>query len=173
MAGTLRTPVRIHVRFAAVLLAALAASLLLPAPELAVTVALITGSVAGTALALAVSFPRGAPAWLSSIALAAALAAGLFAALAGMPGFALFCQILAAAAIFGVSVSHLTENPRIIFAGLGAVSLFLAGMALMGEGPGQASLFFAASLGLVARTLQSPVADANARIELPIGGKRA
>src|SRR5215469_3490235 len=73
----LRAGTRVYLRFAAVLLAALAAALLTPAPGLAFTVLLLTAGAAGVALALAFCFPRKAPpSWLSASALVAAFAMG-------------------------------------------------------------------------------------------------
>src|ERR1700721_1447078 len=69
MARGLRAQARIPLRFAAVLLAAFAASLTVPAPGLAFNVILLTAGVAGVALALAFCFRHGAPQWLSAAAL--------------------------------------------------------------------------------------------------------
>ncbi|HEV7959389.1 MAG TPA: hypothetical protein VGP01_00040 [Rhizomicrobium sp.] len=175
MARGLRAGVRVHLRFAAVLLAALAAALLVPAPGLGFTVALLTASLGAAALALALSFPRRAPPiWLSSVALAAALAVSLFAALAATPLPALACQAVAAAAILAAGLSRVAENPRWgLLVAAGAVALFFGGMTLMADGLDQAALFFAASLGLLTRASQKPVADSDARVELLVGGKRA
>ncbi len=176
MARGLRVSPRVHLRFAAVLLAAWAAALLMPAPGLGFTVALLAAGLASAALALALSFPRATqpPIWLSSITLALSLAASLFASLAAIPLPALACQALAAAAILAVGLSRFTENPRWGFLVVaGAVALFLGGMALMAEGLGQAALFFAAALGLLTRASQKPVAEIDARVELLVGGKRA
>lgn len=176
MARGLRVSTRVHLRFAAVLLAAWAAALLMPAPGLGFTVALLAAGLAAAALALALSFPRATqpPIWLSSITLALSLAASLFAALAAMPLPAFACQAIAAAAILAMGVSRFAENPRwscLVIAG--AAALFLGSMALMAEALGQAALFFAASLGLLTRASQKPVAEIDARVELLIGAKRA
>src|ERR1700721_3586643 len=61
MARGLRPQAPIPLRFAAVLLAAFAASLTVPAPGLAFNVMLLTACVAGVALALAFCFRQGAP----------------------------------------------------------------------------------------------------------------
>src|ERR1700743_1686306 len=76
---------RLNVRFAAILLAALAVSLVVPAAGLGFTVALLSPTLAATALALALCFSRMAPVWLSSLALILALVAGLFAVLLSSP----------------------------------------------------------------------------------------
>lgn len=174
MARDLRANVRVHLRFAAVLLAALAASLLLPAPDLALNVALFAASGASGALVLTFCFRRGAPSWLSATILVLAFAAGLVASLAARPALALACQGIAAAYILVMGVSRVRDDPTSgIAALLGAVSLVLGGLATMDGAPAQAGLFFAAALALVARALQKPVADADAGVELLVGGKRA
>ena len=95
MARGMRAQARIPLRFAAVLLAAFAASLTVPAPGLAFNVMLLTACVASVALALAFCFRQGAPQWLSATALAAAFATGLVASLAAMPLLA-FAAVAAA-----------------------------------------------------------------------------
>jgi hypothetical protein len=168
----LRAGSRVHLRFAAVLLAALAVSLIMPAPGLAFNVMLLTAGAACVALALA--FRQGAPPWLSATALAAAFALGLIASLAAMPALALAAMAGAAVTILSACLSRLKNNTGAGFAALmGAASLTLGGMAMMDGGLAQAALFFAAALGLVARALQKPVEDADAPVKLFIGGKRA
>lgn len=175
MARGLRVSARVHLRFAAVLLAAWAAALLMPAPGLGFAVALLAATLATAAKGLALSFPRATqpPIWLSSVALALTLAASLFAALGANPFAALACQTIAAAAILAVGLSRFAENPRwscLVIAG--AAALFLGSMALMADGLGQAALFFAAGLGLLTRASQKPVAEIDARVELLVGAKR-
>lgn len=173
-ARDLRVNIRIHLRFAAVLMAALAPSLLLPVPGLALNVALFAASGAAAALALAVSFQQGAASWISAAGLIAGFGAGLAASLAAEPVLALAGQVTAAAHILAASLSRLGHDraPAMV-ASLGGLSLALGGLAMMGGAPAQASLFFAAALGLVSRALQYPVVDPDARVKLPIGGKRA
>jgi hypothetical protein len=174
MARELRARNRVHLRFAAVLLAALAAALVVPSPGLAFNVMLLAASVAGVALALAFSFRQGAPPWLSAAALMAAFASGLIASLAAMPLLALVAIMAAAAFILSACPGRAKENPRCGIAAIfGAVSLILGGMAMMGGGLVEAALFFASALGLVAGALQKPVAGADARVKLLVGGKRA
>ena len=174
-AGDLRVRVRVYLRFASVLLAALAASLLVPAPGLAFTVLLLTSGASGVALALAFCFPQSAPpAWLSATALVSAFALGLVAALAGSPLLAVVTVAAAAVYIFSGCLSHAKDNVRAGFTALlGALSLGLGGLAMMDGGLVPAALFYACALGLVVRALQKPVEAADARIELLVGGKRA
>ncbi|HKD47277.1 MAG TPA: hypothetical protein VKB67_06295 [Rhizomicrobium sp.] len=70
-----RVGTRVHLRFAAVLLAALSASLMVPAAALALNVALLISGVASAALALG-SADRAAH-WLSATVPTIAFAAGL------------------------------------------------------------------------------------------------
>jgi hypothetical protein len=172
-ARSFRVSARITLRFAAVLLAAQAASLVMPAPALAFNVALIAGSVAGTALALGYSSPRGTPPWLCGLALVLALAAGLTASLAAVPLVGFGCEAGAAAYIFAASLWRFREYAGSAATMAGSFALFLSGLALMGGGAAQAMLLFASALSLVVRALEKPVANADARIELSVGRKRA
>src|SRR5581483_3361081 len=150
MVRDLRAGSRVHLRFAAVLLAALAAALPMPEPGLAFNVALLTASVAGAALALAFCFRQGAPVWLSAVALAAGFAGGLIACLAAMPRLAVAAIATGAVCILAACPGRVKENPRAGTAAFfGAVSLMLGGMALMAGGLAEAALFFASALGLV------------------------
>ena len=174
MAQRLRAQARIPLRFAAVLLAAFAASLTVPAPGLAFNVMLLTACVAGVALALAFCFRQGAPQWLSATALAVAFATGLTASLAAVPLLAFAPVAAAGAYILSTCPSRMRDNLRVgLAAMLGAAALLLGSLAMMDGGLAQAALFFAAALGLVTRALQKPVEDPDARIELLVGGKRA
>jgi hypothetical protein len=174
MARGLRAQARIPLRFAAVLLAAFAASLAVPAPGLAFNVMLLTAGVAGVALALAFCFRQGAPQWLSATALAVAFATGLVASLAAMPLLTFAAVAAAGAYILSACPSRARDNLRGgLAAMLGAAALLLGSLAMMDGGLAQVALFFAAALGLVARALQKPVEDPDARIELLVGGKRA
>ncbi|HXR95723.1 MAG TPA: hypothetical protein VN718_07590 [Rhizomicrobium sp.] len=173
-ARELRASLRVQLRFAAVLLAALAVALTVPSPGLAFNVMLLTASVASAALALAFCFRQGAPSWLSATALVIAFAMGLIASLAALPLLAFAAIVGAAAAILWVNLARAKDNPGSSLAAMvGAVSLFLGGLAIMDGGLVQAALFFASALGLVGRALQKPVAGADALIELLVGGKRA
>jgi hypothetical protein len=174
MARELRAQSRIPLRFAAVLLAAFAASLTVPAPGLAFNVMLLTACVASVALALAFCFRQGAPQWLSATALAAAFATGLVASLAAMPLLAFAAVAAAGGHILAACPSRARDNLRGgLAAMLGAAALLLGSLAVLDGGLAQAALFFAAALGLVTRALQKPVEDPDARIELLVGAKRA
>jgi hypothetical protein len=165
---------RLNLRFATILLAALAASLVVPTAGLGFAVALLSPTLAAAALALALCFSRSAPIWFSSLALILALATGLIAALVSSPAIALAYQAMAAGAIFISAFSRLGENPRSGFlASAGATCLFLGAMTLMNAALGQAALFFAASLLLLTRALQAPVAEKRGHTRLFVSGKRA
>jgi hypothetical protein len=172
MARRLRAGPRVPLRFAAVLLAALAASLTVPAPGLAFNVMLLTACVTGVALALA--FHQRAPQWLSATALVVGFATGLIASLAAIPLLAFAGVAASAAYILSTCASRAKDNLGAgVAAMLGAISLLMGGLAIIDGGLAQAALFFAAALGLVTRALQKPVEDPDARIELLVGGKRA
>lgn len=174
MTREVRPAARINLRFAAILLAALAVSLLAPAMGLGFTIALLSPTLAAAALALALCFSRNAPIWFSSFALILALAAGLIAALESTPVVALVCQSIAAGAIFISAFSRLGENPRSGFlASAGAASLFLGAMTLMNSALSEAALFFAAALLLLTRALQAPVAEQRGQARFFVSGKRA
>ena len=174
-AGDLRARFRMYLRFAAVLLAALAAALALPAPGLAFTVLLLTSGPAGVALALAFCFPQSAaPPWLSATALAAAFAMGLIASLSGSSLPAFVAVTGAAIYIAAGCFSRLKADPGVGFTALmGAASLGLGGLAMMAGGLLPAALFYACALGLVTRALQNLVEIPDTRIELPVSVERA
>jgi hypothetical protein len=167
---SLRVRLRVQLRFAAVVLAAFAVSLTLPVPGLAFNVMLFAASVASAALALAFSFRRPVPPWLCTIILAMTFAMGLMASLAAMPLLALVSVEGAAAYILAVSISRLKDDAVSSLAAIsGTVSLALGGLVMMDGGLGQAALFFASALGLVARALEKPVEHPDARMEFFIG----
>jgi hypothetical protein len=174
MTRDVRPGTRVNLRFAAILLAALAVSLTVPAAGLGSTVALLSPTLAAVALALALCFSRNAPIWLSSLTLILALAAGLIAALISSPFIALAPQVAAAGAIFISAFSRLGENPRSGFlASAGALCLFLGAMTLMNAALGDTALFFAVSLLLLTRASQAPVAEKRGHARLFVSGKRA
>src|SRR5215469_719770 len=147
-ARNLGAGMRVHLRFAAVLLAALSASLMVPVPALALNVALLISGVASAALAL--SSVNGAPHWLSATVLTLSFAAGLAASLTATPLLALICQGGAGAYILATSFLRGMDDRLLGFAEiLGAVSLLLAGLAMADGSPAQATLFLASAFGCV------------------------
>jgi hypothetical protein len=174
MAGRARLSARLYLRFATVLMAALAAALVTRAPGLGPAVAMIAMSLAAAALALAACFPRRPPLWLSSIALCLALMAGLAGALTPWSVIALAYQAAACGAILAMVFSRSRDDPRAaILSGTGALSLFLGAMSLMDESLGAAALFFAAALMLLARASQRPIAHQRGQGRRVISGQRA
>lgn len=165
--GTLRVPLRVQLRFAAVLLAAFAVSLLMPTPGLGFNVMLLTTSVASAALALTFCV-RPAASWLSATILAIAFAVGLAASLAAMPLLVLLLVEGGATSILVMSILRRRANAALA-AMFGAVALGLGGLAMMDGGLGAVALFFASALSLVRRALEQPVEHADPRIELLIG----
>jgi len=56
---------------------------------------------------------------------------------------------------------------------VGAVSLPLAGLAMVDGALAHAALFLASAFGFVARALKKPIAEADTCADLFVGGKRA
>lgn len=162
LASGSRASSRINIRFAAMLLAALAAARALGTvlPQfaaLAPAVALLAASLGTTALALGLLaiLARPLPPLAASLGLALALGAGLAAALSGEPVYALGCQSLGVAIIDAVSVNRFFTGPgRAALALLVAQAFFCAGLALMDGAINFAELFFAAGLIGAARASQ-------------------
>jgi hypothetical protein len=149
-----RASVRLNLRFAAVLFAALgaAAFCVLLAPGLAgmdFAVACLVSALGGAALGLCVfaHLSRPPPPLAAGLALCAGLAAGLAASLTGQPVFALAAIIAASALMLALGFGCLSRTPRIaIQTILGAAALAGGGMALMQMAQGPSLLFFAAGL---------------------------
>jgi hypothetical protein len=160
-------------RFASMLVAALAVSLLVPVPGLGLAVALLVSSLTSALYLLAVCFPQRAPDWLSALLLLLAAVMGLSAILVPAPVVAAAGQAAAAVVILAVAFSHFAEDPRAaLLAGAGAVAMFAGAMTLMNGTPRELVLFFAATLLLFARGLQQTVADWPAHWHLAIGGEQ-
>ncbi|HXS05796.1 MAG TPA: hypothetical protein VN723_03335 [Rhizomicrobium sp.] len=165
---------RIHLRFAALMLAALSIARVMPSADLTYAVALVAPNLAVGASFLALSFPRRASLWLSCLILIAALAAGLIAALQRAPVLAPAYQAGAALAMFGWALSRFDERPYpAMLAGLAATSLLFGAMTIMDRSLGQAMLFLAAFILLTTRASQTAIEEARAPGRLLIGGKRA
>lgn len=162
-----------YMRFASMLMAALAVSLLVPVPGLAQAVALLVSGLTSALYLLAVCFPHKAPDWLSALLLLLAAAVGLVATLLPAPIIATADQAAAAVIILAVAFSRFAEDPRAaLLAGAGAVAMFSGAMTLMNGTAREWVLFFAATLLLFARGLQQTIADWPARWNLAIGGEQ-
>jgi len=174
LSRNLRAGMRVPLRFASVMLAALAVSLLLPAPGLAFNVALIVAAVASVALALAFRFRPGASVWFSPVALAISFGLGLGASLAGVPLLSFVAvagtAVYIAVACFSRARGHRLNN---LMALLGAMAMILGGAAMIDDALAPAALFLASALGFVTRGLKDPIVIADARIELFVSGERA
>ena len=153
LASGARAPVRVNLRFAAVLFAALAVSAFASAlwPEYtdaALGVALLTASLGSAALGLGVfaSLSRPPPPLLASLALAAGLALGLIACLSGENIFALAALIPSVAVMLALGFGSLGLSPRKAVLTLLGAALLCGGMALMENALAPLLLFFAAAL---------------------------
>jgi hypothetical protein len=149
-----RASVRLNLRFAAVLFAALgaAAFCVLLAPGFAgvdFAVACLVSTLGSAALGLCVfaHLSRPPPALAAGLALCAGLAAGLAASLTAEPAFALAAIIPTSALMLALGFGCLSRTPRIaIQTILGAAALAGGGMALMQMALSPLLLFFAAGL---------------------------
>lgn len=149
-----RAGVRLNLRFAAVLLAAMgaAAFCVLLSPDFAgvdFAVACLAAALGSAALAVCVfaHLSRPPPPFAAGLALCAGLAAGLAASLTGQGAFALAAIFLSSALMLALGFGCLSRTPRIaIQTILGGTSLMGGGMALMQNALCPSLLFFAAGL---------------------------
>ncbi len=169
-AARARADIRINLRFAAALMAALGAAQVLGAVredlvDLPRAVAVIAASLGTIAIALSLfaALGRPLPQLPAALALGLSLLAGLGAALSAEPAYAFGCQLagiaLTAAACFS------TRKFRTAFlSALAMLALLCGGLCLMDGSANFALLFFAAALLLAARgsqTLVEPQARTN------------
>jgi len=163
LAARARTTVRVQLRFAALLFAALSVacgvSLALPdVRNLAPAVAMLAASLGTTALALGLCalLSRTVPSLAASLALALALGAGLAASLSGLPAYAFGCQILAVLLTLAAALSGFTMRPRVsVLSIAAAAALLCGGLCLMDNALTPALLFFASALIGAARASQT------------------
>jgi|SRR6185312_1379755 len=154
-----RAQLRLNLRFAAVLFAALGvagfAAALLPAFRGAgFAIALLVAALAAPALAL--SLIARAPPLAASAGLTAGLAAGLASVLADAPLFALLALSVSVLAMMILAMAHQRGfTAAKIFAG--SVALFGGGMALLDGALAGALVLFAAGLLGLASASQAPV----------------
>jgi hypothetical protein len=172
LAAPLRPGARANLRFAAMLLAAIAVAA--PLPRIGIVAALLVLPPASAALALAslARFSRKVPAAPASILLAASLAGGLGAVLSGTPMLAAAPAALAAIVITIVALQDL-----VFLAALSGLALLAALFAFLHQGAGPGMLLFAAValLGLVRSSARSAFAVeqfSDARLGKIIGGMR-
>ena len=162
LAAPARAPSRVNIRFAAMLLAALAVARLLGTlwPQyapLTPVVALIAASLSTMALALGLFafLARPLPPLAASLALALALCAGLTAALSDAPVYALGCQIVGVSLTMAAGLGAFANGAgRVALALLAMLSLLCGGFSLMDGAVNFAVLFFTAGLIGAARASQ-------------------
>ena len=139
LSASLRAAARLQLRFAAVLMAALAVA---TAVRLGDTAALLLLPLAGAALALAAiaRFARPASPLAATLALVAALACGLGAMLSGYAMAALVALMLA-----GLAVIAAAFNRMAIVAILSGIALLASGLCALQAGVGAGTLLFCAA----------------------------
>jgi hypothetical protein len=160
-----RTPVRLNLRFAAVLFAALAAAAFAAAlsPDLggmATAVAALAVSLGSAALGLSGfgHLSRPPPPLAAGLALGMGLMLGLAASLSGRTVLAMGALIPSAAVMLALAFGCLSTAPRqAVLTILGAVSLLGGGMALLDNVLAPALPFFAAGLIGLALASKPPV----------------
>ena len=166
LSGPLRARERLYLRFAAVLLAALAASAPLGLAEVMVLflLPLAAGALMVSTLA---RFARPLPVALAALALVGALAGGLAALLSGIWLLALAPVMLAALAVIAAAINSLALLPV-----LAGASLLAAGLAFLEEGARAGLFLFAAAalIGLVPRFRNSQAPRYRARANFGIEG---
>jgi hypothetical protein len=139
MTGAMPARVRLYLRFAAVLLAAVAASVPLGLSDQTALflLPLASGSLMIGALA---RFAAPLPVFVTSMALVASLAGGLGAMLWNLPMVALIPVIVAGLAIFAVALQAMSA-----IACLAAIALLGSGLTLLEQSVGSGFLLFAAA----------------------------
>jgi hypothetical protein len=151
LSASQRAAARLHLRFAAVLLAALAVAAIV---NLADTAALLLLPLAGTALALAAiaRFARPTAPFAATVALVAALGCGLGAMLSGHAMPALTALMLAGLAVIAAAL-----NGAALVAMLSGAALLASGLCALQAGVGAGTLLFsAAALIGLSRPLARP-----------------
>jgi hypothetical protein len=139
MTGAMPARARLYLRFAAVLLAAVAASVPL---GLSNETALFLLPLASTSLMIAAlaRFAAPLPVFVASVALVASLAGGLGAMLWNIPMVAVLPVIVAGLVIVAAALQAMS-----VIACLAAMALLGSGLALLEQGAGSGFLLFAAA----------------------------
>jgi hypothetical protein len=152
LAGQRGASVRLNLRFAAILFAALgvagvAAALNAPLADTAFAIALLVMSLGGVALGLSLFQPRPAPPLPASMALVGSLACGLVATVMGLPLFAFGCLALAALAMLPLGLARWQQSKLAAMETvLGALALFLGMTALANNAMAACFMLFASGL---------------------------
>lgn len=139
IAGALPVQARLYLRFAAVLLAAIAAAVPLGISDETALFLLPLASASLMIAALA-RFAARLPVWVATLALVAGLIGGLSAMLWNFPLLALTQVMVAGLAIIAAAL-----NGTAIMAFLAGVALLGSGLALIEQGAGNGFLLFAAA----------------------------
>jgi hypothetical protein len=139
LSTSLRSRERLYLRFAAVLLAALAASTPLGLAD--VTVLFLLPLAAGALMVSTLArFARPLPVGLAALALVAALGCGLAALISGLWPLALAPVMLAGLAVIAAAINSMALMPV-----LAGASLLAAGLVFLDEGARAGLLLFAAA----------------------------
>ncbi len=139
LSASLRSRERLYLRFAAVLLAALAASIPLGLAD--VTVLFLLPLAAGALMVSTLArFARPLPVGLAALALVVALACGLAALISGFWPLALAPVMLAGLAVIAAAINSMALMPV-----LAGASLLAAGLVFLDEGARAGLLLFAAA----------------------------
>jgi hypothetical protein len=139
MTGTLPAMARLYLRFAAMLLAAIAVSVPFGISD-AAALFLLPLAAASLMIAALARFAAHLPVWVATLALVASLVGGLSAMLWNFPLLALTQVLVAALAIIAAAL-----NGTAIMAFLAGVALLGSGLALIEQGAGSGFLLFAAA----------------------------
>jgi hypothetical protein len=180
MAGGKRAGVRLNLRFAAVLFAALgvegvAASWTSSMIGVAFAVSMLVMALGSVALTLSLFAPRPAPPFAASVALVAGLACGLASALMETPVFALVAEALSVAVMILLGLARFGDS-RLAAVEIiaGGIVLLAAAMALLQGSLASASILFAAGLlGLSCASQMRVEQQADALFVQAIGRPRA
>lgn len=153
LAAPQRASARIHLRFAAMLLSALAVVSALRLGDVAAQFLL---PLAGAALALAAlaRLARPAPPLLATLFLVAALTGGLGALLTGMTMLAMLPTVIAALAIVAVALGRMAVLPA-----LAGVALLGAALVFLDHGATAGLLLFAAAAVIGLARTSAPAID--------------
>ena len=166
LSAPLRARERLYLRFAAVLLAALAVSAPVGLADVTVLFLLPLAAAALMVSTLA-RFDRALPVGLAALALALALAGGLTALVSGLWPLALLPVMIAGLAVIAAAINSLVLLPV-----LAGTSLLAAGLVFAEQGARAGLLLFAAAalIGLVPQFRNSQAMRYRARANFVIEG---
>lgn len=165
LSAPLRSRERLYLRFAAMLLAALAASVPVGLADMTVLFLLPLAAAAVMVSTLA-RFDRVLPVGLAALAMVLALAGGLAALVSGLWPLALLPVMIAGLGVIAAAINSMALLPV-----LAGTSLLAAGLAFAEQGARAGLLLFAAAalIGLVPRFRNSQAMRYRARAHFEIG----